>query len=165
MIRIGWGGSEGVVPRSFGSIKFEQGKVVFKGSAGFSKGISIRSSGYLEFGNHFSTNVNCFISCSKKVIFGDYCMLGWDVNVRDSDGHTVYVNEEPKESQKEVLIGNHVWLCSTSNVLKGTSLGDNSIAAYGSLVTSSFKEEGLLVGGVPAKIIQKNINWGPFCGN
>lgn len=162
MVRIGWGGSEGVMPRSSGAIMLEGGKVVFKGFAGFSKGCSIRSSGYLEFGDHFSANVNCFISCSKKVVFGSRCMLGWEVNVRDSDGHTVYIDGKAKESQREVIIGNHVWLCSTANVLKGSCLGDNSIAAYGCLLTRSFPEAGLLVGGAPAVILQRKINWGPF---
>jgi len=143
----------------------EGGKVVFRGSAGFSKGIHIRTSGYLEFGCHFSANVDCFISCSKRVVFGDDCMLGWNVTVRDSDGHTVYIDGIPKESQREVMIGNHVWLCSMSTVLKGGCLGNDCIAAYGCLLTKPYLSDGLLVGGVPAVILQDGINWGPFIRN
>ena len=58
-----------------------------------------------------------------------------------------------------VCIGNHIWICSFSDILKGVKVSDDSVIAYRSLVISSFNEKNVLIGGTPAKIIQRNINW------
>lgn len=159
MIKIGWGGSSGVYSHSYNELKFEKNsKVVFKGKAVFSSGVSIRCSGYIEFGNHFNANKNVFISCSKRIIIGNDVLIGWNVSLRDSDGHCIFVNDYKKENRADVYIGNHVWICSEVHVLKGVMIQDNSVVGYGSLVTKAFEENGLIVG-TPATIIQRKVNW------
>lgn len=159
MIKIGWGGSNGVYSHSYSELIFEKGKIVFKGNAFFAAGTSIRSSGYLEFGKHFNSNKNLFISCSQHIVFGDDVLIGWNVSIRDSDGHTVILNSIPKESKSNVCIGNHVWICSETHILKGVSIGPDSVVAYGSLLTRKIEGNGLLIGGCPAIIIQEGIDW------
>ena len=53
----------------------------------------------------------------------------------------------------EVIIGNNVWLGSNVKVLKGVSIGDNSIISAGSVVTKS------VPGGIPAKVIKDIIRF------
>ena len=164
MVRIGFGGTREVAPNRYGIINIDRGSLVFHGKATFAAGSTLDCSGYMEIGDHFSTNRNAFVSCSKEVIIGKNVMLGWDVTIFDAIGHTVYYNGEPKVSQVPIHIGDHVWLCSKSQILKGAEIDSGSIVAWGSIVTKPIEGENILVGGVPAKRIQESISWGPYIG-
>lgn len=162
MIKIGFGGSNAI--NSERGILFlnkcGNSKLIFKGKAKFSEGIKIfNNSGITIFGENFSTNKNCFIASDKKIIFGKNVLLGWNISIRDSDGHTVIENGVEKENKKEVIIGNNVWVCSNVNILKGTLIGNNCIISYGSLVVGLRGLDNLLIGGYPAKILKENIDW------
>ena len=159
-VHIGFGGSAGVIANRHGAICLEGGSITFKGKAGFAEGASIRVSGELVIGKNMSSNKNIFISCAHKIVIGDNVMFGWNCAVRDSDGHIVYHKGEPKPYMAPVHIGNHVWICSEAHVLKGVTIGDESVVAYRSLVTKSFETPGLLIGGSPAKEIQQDISFG-----
>lgn len=160
MVHIGFGGSMGVIANRHGAICLEGGSIIFNGKAGFAEGASIRVSGDLVIGKNMSANKNLFISCAHNIAIGDNVMFGWNCAVRDSDGHIVYHKGEPKPYMAPVRIGNHVWICSEAHVLKGVTIGDESVVAYRSLVTKSFETPGLLIGGSPAKEIQQDISFG-----
>ena len=82
------------------------------------------------------------------------------VNIRDNDSHNIIdVKTNSISESKPVTIGNHVWLCSYVDVLKGAYIADDNVVAYRSLVTKSFEEKSPLVGGTPAKIIKTGIRW------
>jgi len=55
---------------------------------------------------------------------------------------------------KKVVIGNNVWIGSSSVILPGVSIGDGSIIGAGSVVTKNV-EKNILVAGNPAKIIKR----------
>ena len=161
MINIGFGGSLGICANRTGYfIIGDTGRVVFKGTAGLAHGSSLRvDNGDLIFGNSFSCNKNCFISCSEGIEFGDDVLLGWNVNVRDSDGHKVYHDSELKPSLKPIRIGKHVWIASEVDILKGAEVSDGCIIGYRSCVTNRFEEANCLIAGYPAKVIQHNTTW------
>ncbi len=160
MVHIGFGGSWGVISNRHGAICLEGGSVTFKGRAGFAEGSSIRVSGDLVIGENLSSNKNLFLSCAHNIVIGDNVMFGWNCAVRDSDGHIVYHKGEAKPHMAPVHIGNHVWICSEAHILKGVTIGEESVVAYRSLVTKSFEQPGLLIGGSPAKEIQQDISFG-----
>jgi acetyltransferase-like isoleucine patch superfamily enzyme len=56
-----------------------------------------------------------------------------------------------------IILGDNVWLGANAIVLPNVSLGNNVIVASGSVVTKSFQENNIILGGIPAKII-KHIN-------
>lgn len=163
MIRFGFGGPRGIISNKRGEVCLEKGKLIFLGTASFGEGCSVRINGNLEIGDHFSASKNSFISCSaQNSTIGKDVMLGWNCALRDSDGHTVYVNNCAKQSQKSFHIGNHVWICAEAHILKGVSIGSNSIVAYRSTVSKGYEEEGILIGGNPARLIQHGVNWGKY---
>lgn len=136
------------------------GKIVFYGDATFSQGSSIRvENSWLEVGDNFYCNKNCFFSCSEGITIGKDVLLGWNVNIRDSDGHTMIYDNQEQKNTNSVHIGNHVWLASYADILKGVSIGSDSVVAYNSCVTKPFEESNVLIGGYPAKIIKHNVNW------
>ncbi|UZW14978.1 acyltransferase [Clostridium pasteurianum] len=141
----------------------KEGKIIFNGNANFSNGISIRvDSGNLIFGNNFSCNKNCFFSCSKGITFGNNVLLGWNINIRDADGHNIFDLNDlniGKSSCKSVSIGNHVWIASNVNILKGVEIADNCVVGYNSCVTKRFMDKNCIIAGYPAKIVKNNINW------
>lgn len=162
LVKMGFGGSPAVIENRYSRFSVApKSTIIFKGKIGVSAGSSICvDNGTLTIGDGFSTNKNCFIACSKGITIGDNVTLGWNVNIRDNDGHRIIERSSGKISEsKEVQIGDHVWLCSYVNVLKGVSIPNESVVAYGSLVTTKFDKDNVLLGGTPAKILKDNISW------
>ena len=164
MIKIGWGsGSKGIECNqySYWGVK-EECNVIFMGTAHFVQGVSLRADnkGTIIFGNNFSANQNFFCASNTRISFGDNVLAGWNVHVRDGDGHEIF-NEKNEVINKNrgIFIGNHVWLASYASILKGTKISDNSIVGFGSIVTKSFSEENVIIGGIPASVVKRNISW------
>lgn len=163
-IKIGWGnGSLGnhVLKENFILIN-GNGYLIFDGKAQFALGVTLRSDngGVIYFGDNFTANQNftCFVNTEIK--FGQSVLIGWDVNVRDSDGHKI-LNEDNIliNPNKKIYIGNHVWLASHVNILKGALISDNSIVGFGSLVTKKFNDANVIIAGIPACVVKKDIHW------
>lgn len=140
----------------------ESAKVSFLGECNVSSGSVINiSNGNCVFGMGFAANSNFLLSCEKEIIFGDNILFGWSCTVMDGDGHFI-VNEETGEKlneAKEVHIKNHVWVAAESTILKGSTISENSIIGYGSIVSREFLRAGCIIAGTPAKVISENKNW------
>ena len=162
MVRIGWGGTEG---RETGKRNFlhlnENASIQFNGRCTMSSGISlILDLGKLEIGENFYCNKNCTISCNDRIVIGDNALLGWNVELLDSDNHKVIHQNKPEaRNHGPIKIGNHVWVAAFSHILKNSTIPDGSIVAYHSVVTRQFEGEKLLLGGFPAKVIEEQIEW------
>lgn len=61
-------------------------------------------------------------------------------------------------NNKEIVIGNHVWIGCRSVILKGVSISDDCVIAANTTVTKSFKDSAIMIGGVN-KILKSNIVW------
>lgn len=97
---------------------------------------------------------------TSEIEIGEDCMFSGNIIVRTSDSHTIYDirKQERLNPARSVKIGNHVWIAASVSVLKGVTIGDNSIIGTGSIVTHDISENCIAVG-TPAKIIKKDINW------
>lgn len=142
-------------------LRFGKGsRIVFKGKGGFASGNSIvlMDNAKLVLGKDFSTNVLCDFFVYKKIEFGEDCFLGWNVSLRDGDGHYVIERStgEILNHPEEIHIGNHVWLCSGVTVMKGVNIADDCVVAGNSLVLRSLTEEHSIYGGVPAKLLKRD---------
>ena len=95
-----------------------------------------------------------------KIEIGEDCMLSYDIEIRNTDSHKIYdknTNERINEGSS-INIGNHVWLGMRAIILKGVTIGDNSIVAAGSIVTKDVKAN-TIISGNPAKQIKENVYW------
>lgn len=150
-----------------GYIRFGNGAgvLVFKGKAQLAKGISLSvDTGEIIFGNGFTCNKYCFIASSKRIIFGNDVMLGPYTTIRDMDGHDIYDSKDvdrkyPINIADEIFIGNHVWTGANTSILKGSRILDGCIVAYGACVTKAFEVTDSIIGGVPGKVIKRNVKW------
>lgn len=166
-VLFGFGGSANLsytcTRRSYLCIR-GSGQIIFEGTARFSPRFTlIAKDATMTIGSGFDCNNGSMLICNCGMSFGENCMLGRDVEVRDSDGHIILEKsgdrEVEKNNKKYVRLGNHVWICSGVTILKGVEIGDNCVVAHSSVCTKPFSGEGLLIGGYPAKVIRENISW------
>ncbi len=95
------------------------------------------------------------VSCRKKVRIGKWCIFA-DVRITDTDQHSVLPNrwstDVPIES-RPVIIEDNVWVGLATIIIKGVTIGTNSVVAAGSVVTRDVPPN-CVVGGNPASIIK-----------
>ena len=100
----------------------------------------------------FSNNIT--IVATDSITIGDLCLIGDQVMIMDSDFHRLNPKERAQPAEPmAVRIGNNVWLGSRVMVLKGATIGDNSVVAAGAIVVSEVPPN-TLVAGIPARIIR-----------
>lgn len=140
-------------------------KMIIKGTCRMAKGVRLKlfDNSLLIIGNHFTSNANLLVSCANKVIFGDDCLLGWNITIMDNDGgHMIIDEKNPLNCVKsrEITIGNHVWIGAEVSILKGTSISDGSIVGYNAFLCGLKVEMNkCLIIGSPAYIKREQISW------
>ena len=115
--------------------------------------ISVKKGASLILGSGF-INSNCEIRCSESISIGENVAIAPEVIIRDSDDHQIVGSKKTSP----INIGNHVWIGTRAMILKGVSIGDNSVIAAGSIVTHDVPSN-CLVAGVPAIIKKEKISW------
>lgn len=99
-------------------------------------------------------NENVQIICADKIEIGEGTAIARDVVIRSFDGHEVMGSN----ISAPIKIGKHVWVGQGAMILKGVTIGDGAIIAAGSIVTKDVPSR-TLVGGTPARIIKKDVEW------
>jgi acetyltransferase-like isoleucine patch superfamily enzyme len=110
----------------------------------------------LKEGAEIRIGANCgfsgtVIGCATRIEIGDYVMCGANTLINDTDWHT----DDPRTGpDAPVIIGSGVWLGVNVTVMKGVTIGENTLVAAGSVVTKSLPAN-VVAGGVPAKILKQ----------
>lgn len=125
--------------------------------------IVIRGNGCnVSIGRNFIENQNCVIVCmgeNNYIKIGDDCMFSSDIDIWNTDSHRILnATGDIINACLPVKIGNHVWIGKRSSILKGVTLGDNSIVGFASVVTKDVEEKSIYAGN-PARKIKGEINW------
>lgn len=132
----------------------------FNGRASFGGGVGVTTNplGTVEFGCDFVATGRCIIVASKNIQFGRDCLVAWNTQFMDSDLHSL-VAESTKNENRDIKIGNHVWLCSNVSVNKGSRIPSGCVIGSNTLLTKQFSTENCLIAGMPAKILKERIVW------
>ena len=78
----------------------------------------------------------------------------------DGDGHPIYNSDmEITNWDKEIIVGNKVWLGAESKILKGANIKDGCVVGFGSVVTGSNDNENAILVGSPARERKNSITW------
>jgi acetyltransferase-like isoleucine patch superfamily enzyme len=114
--------------------------------------------GNISLGEESHINHYCCIwaSPNAKIIIGRKGLMGPGVKIFSSNhgaGRDAPMCEQPFV-EKDVLIGDDVWLGANSVVVSGVTIGDGALVAAGSVVTRDVPPYSI-VGGVPAKVISE----------
>jgi acetyltransferase-like isoleucine patch superfamily enzyme len=98
----------------------------------------------------------CTISAYQRVSIGRECIIADRVMLIDFD-HGVTEVERPIRLQgiykRDVTVGHNVWIGYGACVLRGVSVGENSVIGTSSVLTSSFPANSV-IGGVPARLLR-----------
>lgn len=155
-VKFGFGGSFSLGNKGYLSIT---GKCHMFGTFSVGRGIQFIVNGDGKFGNHFVANANCIINANSNIIIGDDFLAGWGVTIIDADGHEIVsLLEGEKQEDRGIIIGNHIWICSDAKLLKGTGICNDSIVAANALITKSFSQPNILIGGTN-KVLKENVTW------
>ena len=109
----------------------------------------------------------CTISAYQRVSIGRECIIADRVMMIDFDHGMVEVERPIREQgiyKRNVDVGHNVWIGYGACVLRGVSLGDNSVVGTNAVVTTDVPANAV-VGGVPARLIRmrkapRTFRWG-----
>ena len=110
--------------------------------------------GRVEIGDACLMSPGARISASDEVVLGNGCMMAHGSYITDSDWHGLYDRVNRDGTPKPVRLGDNVWLGDRSTVLKGVTIGDNSIVAASSVVTKDVPAN-VIVAGNPAVVVKE----------
>lgn len=124
-----------------------------------------------SWGNNIGLNHQCMLSTEKgaSLIIGDYCSfsgasircfnkisignhvrVGANVLIIDGDAH----QDDPRSGKsRPIVIEDNVWLGGSVTVMKGVTIGRNSLIGYGSIVTKDIPAN-VIAAGNPCKVIR-----------
>src|ERR1700754_705592 len=113
--------------------------------------------GVCEIGAKTVLGQECTISSFQHVSIGRECVIADRVMLIDFD-HGVVEVDRPIRLQgiykRDVRVGNNVWIGYGACILRGVTIGDNSIIGTSAVVTKDVPPNSV-VAGVPARVIRK----------
>lgn len=103
------------------------------------------------------------IICNEgcNVSIGTDCMFSRDVWIRSTDAHSVLDRQTGERLNRaaSVSIGDHVWIGQGVTVGKGVSIAPDCVIGFGSFVSRSIEESGVIAAGTPALVKRTGITW------
>lgn len=89
------------------------------------------------------------VGAATEIVIGNNVLVGANAIITDFDWHSDRSNTHPQP----VMIHDNVWIGVNSTVLKGVTIGKNSIIGANSLVIKDIPEN-VVAGGVPCKVLK-----------
>ena len=126
---------------------------------------NIHEKGKLIIG-HYTAISGLRVECTDEVTIGKYCQISYNVNIHDNNSHPPEKRKSQmlgKESNsiylseiKPVHIGDNVWIGHDVTIMKGVTIGENSIIATGSIVTKDVLPNTIVAGNSAKPVEQIN---------
>ena len=133
---------------------------------------AVTGQGHVKIGD-FTLLVGALLTCEVSIEIGSHCLISWGTGIADSDFHPVAAAqrridaealapfyegkpERPREAVKArpIKIGDNVWIGMNAIILKGVTIGENSVVAAGAVVSKSVPEN-VVVAGNPAVVVKQ----------
>lgn len=108
-----------------------------------------------KFEDRSGLTSDVIIMVYRKIEIGKDFLCSWNVFITDCDWHVI----NNISSNSDVSIGDHVWIGNNCSILKGTIVDDNCIiTSYSKLANKNYPAN-VMIGGIPANILKKNVSW------
>jgi acetyltransferase-like isoleucine patch superfamily enzyme len=114
----------------------------------------------LVIGDDSFVGHECSFAVARSIRLGRHVLLAGGVRVYDYDGHPVDAGRRragepnPPEQIRPVVIGDDVWVGTGAMILKGVTVGDRSVIAARSVVSSDVPAD-VVVAGNPARVVKR----------
>lgn len=109
----------------------------------------------IHVGEDFLSNYNLTILDIAPVNIGSHVMIGPNVDIYTVNHPLQAIERRDYLAQAQpVTIGDDVWIGGKVAIMPGVTIGSNVVVAAGAVVTKNIPD-GVLVGGVPARIIKR----------
>ena len=119
--------------------------------------MDIKVQKYRDLGAKIGKNMRAFsplLSAESYLLeFGDNITVSTGVKFTTHDNAAIKIIPNRTDIFGRIKIGNNCFIGQNTLILPGVELADNIIVGAGSVVTKSFKEEGIIIAGNPAKQI------------
>lgn len=143
------------LPEIVGDLKIYIGSnCVLHGTSTFT-GAKVFDNPTLKIGDNTHLGANLGITVGSDVTIGNNVLIANGVNIFSYDAHSTNPAERhkpaPKETGKPVIIYDNVWIGAKSVIMKGISIGANSVIANSSVVTQKVPPDSLAIGN-PARV-------------
>ena len=139
------------------------GTIEFKGTATIGSGaqIDVRSGAYMCVGDGMISSCSGHIVCEGNMHIGKGFLMGWDALLMDTDFHPIedVIAHRRRDIQKDVYIGDNVWMATRSVILKGSKIADGCVVGANSVVAGVFNQKNCIIAGNPARIVRENQSW------
>ena len=109
----------------------------------------------ITLGDNVFINFGCIIFDMGEVTIGDNVMFGPRVGIYTTD-HALDPGERVRNIvvSKPVHIGDRVWIAADVKIVKGVTIGDDSVIGAGSVVTRDVPP-GMVAAGNPCRVIRR----------
>lgn len=132
------------------------GKILLEGAYLSKNTDFIADGGNITIGKDTFFNKNNLVVSRANINIGRDCLFGDNVSIYDHD-HNFIDSYKPIGKQgfnsEDIIIGNNVWVGSKSTILKGVTIGDNSIIGANALVIKDIPPNCIAIGS-PAKVLK-----------
>ena len=115
-------------------------------------GVTVEPGATLTIGDGSLVNQGVNIHCSTEITIGTRVQIGDLSCIYDTSFHAL--DASTPVIKAPVRIEDEVWLARNVTVLPGVTIGRGSVVATGAIVTEDVPP-GVLVAGIPAKVVRK----------
>lgn len=101
-------------------------------------------------------NNSVTIICNTSAVsIGDNSLVGYNVEILDSDFHGIAPSERKTKHAhgSPVIVHDNVWIGSNAKILKGVTIGSNAVIGNGAIVTTDIPAN-TIAAGVPARVVR-----------
>lgn len=105
----------------------------------------------IKIGGNVFINSGCRFQDQGQIVIGDECLVGHNV-VLATINHDYNPLDRGTMHLEPIVLKKRVWVGSSSTILPGVTIGENSIVAAGSVVNKDVAPN-TIVGGAPASFI------------
>ena len=113
----------------------------------------------LRIGNNSFIGHDCMFQMRKNITIGDHCLLAGGIIIQDNNGHPLdpqsrKANQPVSDDEVHpVIIKDGAWIGRRVMILKGVTVGENSVVGAGAVITKDIPDNAVAAGN-PAKVIK-----------
>ena len=110
----------------------------------------------IAIGNNVAINNGFSAVAFSKITIHDNVLIGINCSIIDNDGHSLLIAERNNGMPNiaTVTVEENVFLGDNVTILKGVTIGENSVIGNGSIVTKNIPEN-VIAAGNPARVIRE----------